>query len=237
MGFLQDNLLPFFKKSQLAFVESYKEAEDVYTFLFEKEKELTWKPGQYGLFSITHKKIKNGTRPLSVASAPSENVVRITTTIKEQPSEFKTALLELKKGMSVVMRGPVGPFYLNDQRSPSLLIAGGIGITPFRSLIKQLEAERGGDKDPISLLYLDSNESYLYKEELDAIASRIPIKITYLASRDDLHQEIDAFTSSHRNDGHYYMAGPKAMVESMSSYLQTKQVPKQRIKKDAFFGY
>ena len=89
---------------------------------------------------ITHKKIKNPTKPFTVASAPTENVVRLTMRIGDNPSDFKKAMLELKQGMKVKMSGPVGSFYLKDN-NPSLLIAGGIGITPFRSILKQVEAE------------------------------------------------------------------------------------------------
>ena len=59
MSFFKD-AIAIFKKRELAFIESYKESENVYTFLFEKEKDVTWKAGQHGLFTITHKKIKNG---------------------------------------------------------------------------------------------------------------------------------------------------------------------------------
>lgn len=236
MGFLQDNLLPFFKKRDLIFVESYKESEDVYNFLFKREKDVTWKAGQYGLFSITHKSIKNATRPFSVASAPAENHIRITTTIRDNPSEFKQAMLELTQGMTINMRGPVGPFYLSDN-SPSLLIAGGIGITPFRSIIKQIEAEGNGAGKQIDLLYMNSNKSYLYKEELDAMADRTSINITYLDSRDDLHKQMDRFIATHKNKGKYFIAGPKSMVGSIVLHLQNNQISKGNIKKDAFFGY
>lgn len=69
MSFFQD-MFSVFKKRELSFVESRKESEDVYSFLFEREKDLTWKAGQYGLFSITHKTIKNPTKPFSLAAAP-----------------------------------------------------------------------------------------------------------------------------------------------------------------------
>ena len=152
MSFFQDTL-SIFKKRDLLFLESYKESEGVYTFLFKKEKDLTWKAGQHGLFSITHKKIKNSTKPFTVASAPTENVVRLTMRIGENPSDFKKAMLELKQGMKVKMSGPVGSFYLKDNK-PSLLIAGGIGITPFRSILKQVEAEWNGiEKQIESSLY------------------------------------------------------------------------------------
>ena len=109
MSFIKD-ILSIFKKSELPLLESYKESEDVYTFLFEKEKDLTWKAGQHGLFRITHKKIKNPIRPFSVASAPTEDVVKITIGINDDPSDFKKAMLELKQGMKVSMSGPVGSF-------------------------------------------------------------------------------------------------------------------------------
>lgn len=232
MGFFQDNLVPFFKKRELQFIESYKESDDVYTFVFEKGEDLTWKAGQYGLFTITHKSIKNGTRPFSVSSAPSEDVVRITTRIGEQRSEFKSSLLELTQGMKITMRGPVGPFYLKDD-SPILLIAGGIGITPFRSILKQI----GEAEIQIHLLYLDGKKEYLFKDELDEMAKRAQVSVTYLNSRDELHQEIHKFSTLHKDNGKYYVAGPKSLVESVSSYLQSNQVSKRNIKKDAFFGY
>ncbi len=234
MSFFQDTL-SIFKKNELLFLESYKESEEVYTFLFEKEKDLTWKAGQHGLFTITHKKLKDSIRPFSVASAPTENVVKITTSIKDTPSEFKKAMLELEKGMKIKMSGPVGTFYLKDN-SPALLIAGGIGITPFRSIVKQIEAERNGAEKQINLLYMDSKQSYLYQDELDGIANNTSIRITYLESRNDLHQEIDKFTTLYKTNGKYFIAGSKSMVESISTYLKNNNVSKRNIKKDAFLG-
>ena len=235
MSFFQDTL-SIFKKRELLFLESYKESEDIYTFLFEKEKSLTWKAGQHGLFNIIHKKIKNAIRPFTVASAPTENVVRLTMRISDNPSDFKKAMLELKQGMKIKLSGPVGNFYLKDN-SPSLLIAGGIGITPFRAILKQIEAEGSSIEKPINLLYLDSNKSYIYKNELDRIANNTSINVTYLDSRNDLHQEIDKFNSLYKNNGKYFIAGPKSMVEDVSTYLQNNNVSKRNIKKDAFFGY
>jgi predicted ferric reductase len=235
MSFLQD-ILPVFKKRELLFLESYKESDNVYTFLFEKEKDLTWKAGQHGLFNITHKSIKKPTRPFTVASAPKENVVKITMSLSDNPSDFKKAMLDLKQGMKVSMSGPVGSFYLKDN-TPSLLIAGGIGITPFRSIVKQIESEGNGIDKPIHLLYMDSKKSYIYKDEIDEITNNTSISVTYLDSRNDLHQEIDKFTSLYKNNGTYYIAGSKSMVDSISSYLRNHNIPKRNIKKDTFFGY
>jgi len=233
MGFFQD-MIAVFKKRQLVFIESYKESDDVYTFVFEKEKDLTWKAGQHGLFSISHKKVKNPTKPFTIAAAPSENVLKLTMKINDNPSDFKKAMLELKQGMTIGMSGPLGSFNVNDDR-PTVLIAGGIGITPFRSIVKKIEAEGKGNKKPIHLLYMDSEKSYLFKDELDA--DNASISTTYLDSRDNLHQEINKLANLYQNNGQYLIAGPKSMVDSISSYLQNNSISKRNIKKDAFYGY
>ncbi|WP_342506446.1 FAD-dependent oxidoreductase [Sporosarcina sp. FSL K6-2383] len=236
MSFFRDTL-SIFKKRDLIFLESYKESEGVYTFLFQKEKDVTWKAGQHGLFSITHKKVKNSTKPFTIASSTVENVVRITTRIGDNPSDFKKAMLELKQDMTIRMAGPVGGFYLEDNNNPSLLIAGGVGITPFRAILKQVEADWNTNEKQINLLYMDSGNSYLFKDELDRIARKSSINITYLDSRDDLHEEVDKFISLYKDNANYFIAGSKSMVNSMSTYLQGKKISKRNIKKDSFFGY
>ena len=235
MSFFSD-FISVLKKRELVFIENRKETNEVYSFFFEKAKDLNWKAGQYGLFSIVHKNVKNPTKPFSLASAPAEDIVRITTVIRDDPSEFKKALLELSPGMKVKMSGPLGAFSLQDN-NPSLLIAGGIGITPFRSIVKQIEAEGRGNESQIHLMYMDSRKSYLYKDELDRIADETSIRVSYLDSRDDLTREIDKFIAAHQNNGKYFVAGSKSMTNEISSYLQNHNISKRNVKKDAFFGY
>ncbi|MGM0838371.1 MAG: FAD-dependent oxidoreductase [Bacillota bacterium] len=231
MSFLKDTF-GIFKKSELTFFKREEEFDGVYTFLFKKEKDLTWHAGQHGLFTISHKKIKNATRPLTVASTSDEDVVKITTGIGVKPSEFKKALLELEEGMKISMNGPVGSFYLKDD-TPKLFIAGGIGITPFRAMFKQMEAKANGAPKQVKLLYLDSGKSYLYKDEFDQSPS---MDVTYLASRDELYLEMDKFITSNNNNASYFIAGSKSMVDSITSHLKSKGISKRNIKKDAFMG-
>jgi len=235
MSFIQD-MLSVFRKRELRLIERRKEADGVYTFVFEKDQDLTWKPGQYGLFSIAHKSVKNGTKPFSLASVPAENVVAVTTRIGDSPSAYKQAMLGLEPGMTVKMGGPVGGFGLQDGR-PSLLIAGGIGITPCRSILKQIASEGNSGKQDLTLLYMDSDRRYIYKDELDEIARQASVPIAYLDAREDLHQAIDTFAASHKNDGSYLVAGPKSMVDAVNDYLLQQHIAKRNIKKDAFWGY
>lgn len=140
-------------------------------------------------------------------------------------------MLELQPGMKIKLGGPVGSFHL-DQENASLLVAAGIGITPFRSILKEMTSSG----KPIHLLYLDSKKSYLFQDELDAMAKLASVHVTYLGSRDELEQEMVKFISRHKDQGKYFVAGPKSMVESISNFLQNQNISKQNIKKDAFFG-
>ncbi len=234
MSFLKD-ALAVFKKNELSFLEKRRESGDVYTFLFEKNDELTWHAGQYGLFTVMHKKIKYATKPFSIASSPAEGVVRITTGTGQQPSEFKQALLELEQGMKIRMSDSVGSFYLKGG-GPALLIAGGIGITPFRAMVKQLETEGGGTGKQVKLLYLDSRRNYLFQPELDEAVSRGVIDAAYLATRDELYEEIERFANVRQENGDYYIAGSKSMVDSMVDHLGGKGVSKRNVHKDTFTG-
>src|SRR5690625_3833476 len=156
MGFVKD-IFGIFKKWELLFIEYYQESENVYTFVFEKDANVTWKPGQHGLFHITHKSFKNPTRPFCISTVPIENKIKITTRIDEHPSDFKKAMLDLETGMTMKVNGLVGSFYLKDH-CPSVFIAGGMGITPFRSMLKQIDVEALNQK--IKLLYIHSSKEY-----------------------------------------------------------------------------
>lgn len=226
MSFLKD-ALSIFKKSELVFIEKVKESQRVYSFLFKKDQDLTWKPGQHGLFTITHKKIKNHTKPFTVSSIPSEGVVRLTTTIGENPSDFKQALLELKPGMKINMSGPVGSFYLKEE-SPALFIAADIGITPFRAIIKQIEGENIGKQ--VKLLYFDSENMHIYKVDFNNV------DVDFIKTKEQLLQEINIFKEKHKEKGQYFVAGSKDAVNMVVEHLKSKNIDKRAIKKDVFVG-
>ncbi|GAE28679.1 FAD-dependent oxidoreductase [Halalkalibacter hemicellulosilyticus] len=234
MAFFQD-MVSIFKKRELPFIESVQETEGVYTFRFKKKEDVTWKAGQHGLFTITHQKIKDHTRPFTIASIPKENMIQLTMNVSDQPSEFKKAMLSLENGDTIKMAGPVGSFYLKED-TPTVLIAGGIGITPFRSMIKQIEADNRS-RTQIQLLYLESTKAHLFQEELDDLAKKTSVQVTYLDQRDDLNKALDMCISEYSNNGHFFVAGPKSMVAATTTYLQKKNIRKRHIKKDTFYGY
>jgi len=235
MGFLGD-FMSIMRKRDVVLIESRQEAEDVYTFTFDQPEGLSWRAGQYALFTITHAKVKAGTKPFSIASSPQEGVIRLTTRIGARPSDYKQALRSLKPGMTVKMSGPVGSFGLTGAR-PALLIAGGIGITPYRSILPHLAEASQPVQGPLQLLYLDSDKAFVHHDTLAELARSIPLQIVCLDERDKLEQEIGRFAKQYGDRADYLIAGPKPFVDSLTASLQQQGVAKARIKKDAFFGY
>ena len=220
---------------EIIFKEVIQESEEVYTFLFDTCEPLNWKAGQHAMFIIKHTKIKKGIRPFSIASSPLENKIMISTKIGKQPSDYKKALLEIKVGMKMVLRGPMGGFFM-DYSKPTCFVAGGIGITPFRSMLKEIVMSKNDFKGKIDLLYINSTGKFLYENELKTFAKDNHIKIDLFTDRDQLTKSIKEMAINNK-DIKYYLAGPKQMNDSIKSTLRGLSVNKKNIRADTFLGY
>ena len=233
MGFLKD-AAAVFKKKKLVFKERRQIGGDVYTFRFEKPEELSWRAGQHGLFTITHKKVKPPTKPFTISSSPREDVIEMTTRIDDRPSDYKQALLELEPGMEMTMSGPVGSFHTDDGER-MVFIAGGIGITPFHAMLRELsDADIRAETPPI-LLYVDGEGRFTYSEELSVITDRGIAEVHFIESSEELHKELELLEGTDVEN--YLIAGPYSMVESVSKHLVGTGVPKKNIRKETFIGY
>src|SRR5690606_32119194 len=120
------------------------------------------------------------------------------------------------------------------ENQPTLLIAGGMGITPFRSILNEVEAKGNRDIKNIILLYMSSEKAFLFRDEF---ARKEFVNVEYLDSREDLHLLIDEFINIHNNKGKYFISGSQSMVDSVSTYIKNKNISKRNIKFDYFYGY
>jgi predicted ferric reductase len=135
----------------LALLEKRKfEGTDVMSFRFSKKEKqqqgiennkqssfLDYTAGQYAFFDIggVHNDPKGPIRHFTISSSPTEDFIMITTRIRDSP--YKKRLSSLEEGTIVKVRGPQGKFILHDDYSkPAVFLSGGIGVTPFRSMIK-----------------------------------------------------------------------------------------------------
>jgi len=214
----------------LKFVRSYDEIGNIRTFVFEKSN-LTWQPGQYQAYNL----LQLGDDPeknehwFTIASAPSEGEIHISTRVTN--SDFKQTLNSLQLGDTVETHDLEGDFTWNDEQ-PVVLVAGGIGVTPFRSMLVERDVE--GQKIPATLLYYGRDDNFAFRGEFDAIAAKHPeLTINYLPGQPITADSI-LETAPDAARCITYLSGPEPMVEAVGEALKAKGV---NLKQDWFPGY
>ena len=143
------------------------EGTDIMTFKFTKEGYPEYKAGQFAFFPLdnVNNDSRGPVRHFSLASSPTEDFLIISTRIRDSP--YKQQLSTIQEGEQVKVSKARGNFLLHDDYSKhTIFLSGGIGVTPFRSMIKYAT-----DKQlPIKITMFDSNRSQqniLYKDEFD----------------------------------------------------------------------
>ena len=215
------------------------EISDIKTFVFEPETPISWKAGQYLIYSLPHKNedLRGKMRFFTISSSPFEKKPSITTRIsKNKISSFKKALDNLKIGDMIFAKGPDGDFVVDDAKNKHIFIAGGIGITPFISIIKQLN----NDSSPINvtLLYANKNQDIPFRDELEKIVKAHPeFKIRYFISPERIDDNSLKNLIKNFKKPIFYVSGPDPMVEQTEKLLLELGVKKANIKSDYFSGY
>ncbi len=231
--------------------ESRWVAEGTWAFHFEKPQDFRFKAGQsvdITLIDPPETDEEGNTRAFSLTSAPFENELAIATRLRK--SAFKRVMKELAPGSTVRIDGPFGSFTLhNDASRPAVFLAGGIGITPFMSMIKHACHERL----PHRLFLFYSNprpEVAAFLGELSELEAnhpnfRLVCTMTQMAQSDrpwtgetarlgfDLVRKF--LTEAERPI--YYSAGPPSMVAAMRKMLNDSSVDDDDIRTEDFPGY
>jgi len=224
---------------KLRLIEKHNITSDVVSFVFEPEEPVSWQAGQYFHYLLPHDKEdeRGHERWFTNSAAPSEKHIMITTRItSEKGSSFKQALLNLEPGSEVEADGPKGSFVVDDPVRNYIFVAGGIGVTPFRSIL--VEASDQNQQLKVDLLYGNRAGEIPFKEELENLASKNPsLKIEYITDP----QRIDAELIKERVDTTenplVYISGPKPMVIDLAEKLKSLGVSEDIIKTDNFPGY
>lgn len=223
-----------FNKRTLVLQEIIRESENIYSFIFKPAVPCTWKAGQHGVFYFPHTKIKAKTwRAFSIASSPEESVIRISTIITENPSDFKKQLLLLEQGDTLMMNGPFGEFHMSKKTEQIVGIAGGIGITPFRALCKSI-AEGSSTNVKLTLIY-SAIGSYTYKKEFDILAQNPAIEIIYTTTPEEVNAVLHKQIALHSNNASYFVSGSPGMIGAIRKTLATNGIT--HIVSDPFKGY
>ncbi len=224
---------------KLTLINKIQESKDIYTFVFEPENPITWKAGQHIFLNIPHENPdeRGEIRHFTISSAPFEKDLFITTKFDfEKGSSFKKALLKLNQGDSIEGFNLGGNFIIKDLKSKYVFIAGGIGITPYRSILMDLVNE-GGLPDVV-LFYCSKAEGFIFTDILDEIKKKYDQLVVHFVIEPQLiNGEIIKEKALDFNDRIFYISGPMVMVKIVEEILLKLNIGKSNIVKDYFPGY
>ncbi|OGD84740.1 hypothetical protein A2165_03165 [Candidatus Curtissbacteria bacterium RBG_13_40_7] len=223
----------------LKLVDKRREVSGVYSFVFKNDEPFKWRAGQFLMYFLDHANAdeRGRRRYFTIASAPFENVIILTTRfINEGGSSFKKALLDMPLDSTIYAEGPRGSFVVDDSDQSYVFIAGGIGITPFRSILLELDHK----KLPINviLLYASGTRDFVYKKELEQLAKKHPsLKIQYIIFPDRIDESAIKKNVGDLQKPFCYISGPKPMVQEFENLLPKMGMPQEHLKRDYFPGY
>lgn len=214
---------------------------DIYDFILEPNSKFSFTPGQYMEFTLPQKKIdsRGMRRYFSLASSPTEYYLRLGVKFNELPSSFKKSLLEMNTGDIITASNIDGDFTLPNNRNIKLaFLAGGIGITPFRSIFKDLIDTY--EKRDIVLIYSNKNESEIvYKDIFEKASQEFDTKIFYVNTSIDGHVTDQTIKNNIPDwkERTFYISGPHGMVVAFEDTLKNMGVKKNKIVVDYFPGF
>lgn len=207
---------------------------DYYIVKIKNDAGLTWVPGEHGIYTLPNKQIEGRKyRLFSVASIPEEGFLLIGTRTGKETSSFKKTLVNMRPGEKITIRGPFGWMKVKDETSPIVMFASGVGITPFRALLKQLEFDT---RRPIEVVY-SSSKYYLFGEEIEKIVQNNPmIHLHKMTSREETTAKLDELALKYGDTAYYFNSGSPAVLKFVKKRYREKGISKKRIVSDTFFG-
>lgn len=233
-------------KFETKFLHSEQEAYDTRSFYFMRPKGFDYEAGQYIRLVLEDAIGEKDSRYFTLSSAPFEPTLKITVRIKA--TRYKEALYNLIAGDLVTFYGPIGLFH--EATSPThdyIMLAGGVGVTPFYSMLKQVRH----DLTPIRALLLTSykrENDIVFKDELLEIAGdsggRIKVWNTLTQpNKKELHQQLGHIQDQWKlvtdevrrmEDPIFMLAGSENFIIDIYSYLLELGIMREKIYTERF---
>ena len=194
---------------------------------------IPFKSGQFAFVEVQGKGWSEP-HPFTISSAPREDRLRFT--LKVLGDWTRKVREELKPGGEVIVRGPYGCFDSTKGRQKQIWLAGGIGVTPFLSKIRDMDSD---DDREVTLVYAVREEKEaLFLEELDQHAAKLPnLKIVSLYSNKGEFARVDIMKTKidgALSDYDFFLCGPKPMLKGLIKDLKAARVPSNSIHTEAF---
>src|SRR3989338_5393293 len=218
------------------------ETKDTFTLVLKSEKAFSFKAGQFCFLRLNKDKLYTR-NPFTISSSPKEATMCFTVKLE---GRFTKTLSELKKGEEVIIDGPFGIFTIEDEQKNLVFIAGGVGITPFMSMIKDKTIADNQIQNIILLYGSRTKEEIICKEWLDSI-KKDWFKKAYVLSNNHSFSGIYKYETGHINkeiikkyvenidNSMFYICGPEIMKNNLKKILNKLGVNKQNIMIEDFF--
>lgn len=219
--------------------EVRKESASAWTLVFEGDHG-PYKPGQFMIVQLRRKGTVSESHPFTLSSSPTQEKLAITV---KAVGDFTSTLNQTKVSDFGYLEMPYGVFsFLNSKGKDFVFIAGGIGITPFISMLRYMHDK--ASRNPVLLLWANrTEEEILFRQELEKLAETWPsLRIVHILSRQDSWQgekgHIDGeMLSKYVRDferPHFFICGPPLMMEDVERALRRFGVPRKRIHAERF---
>ncbi|HEU5004579.1 MAG TPA: hypothetical protein VFT49_00650 [Candidatus Saccharimonadales bacterium] len=224
------------RRFQFSFIHKVKDAEGIYSYVFSAPKNFNFKAGQYMEWTLKQAKSdsRGNRRYLTISSSPTEKQVMFTVKLPSKPSAFKQQLEQLKPGDPILASYLTGSFTLPEDTTRKLaFIAGGVGITPFRSMSKYLVDQN--QKRDVGLIYAVSK-----KEEIafrKVFTDLEPLGLKALCTTSAITKQTIARSLPDYHERTFYISGSQAFTEFIRLHLTELGISQSRIKTDFFPGY
>jgi ferredoxin-NADP reductase len=255
LAMLAGNLFAFLVSPKVALGVRLKRkvqlAPDVYDFIFARPPRMAFAPGQYMEWTLGHREAdsRGNRRYFTLASSPTEPELRLGVKFYKRSSSYKQAMLAMTPGSEIVANQLAGDFVLPAEKQQKLIfLAGGIGITPFRSMLQYLLDT--GERRPIVLFYANKTvDDILYREVFDRAQRELGIEVIYTLTNarnlpaswqgrvGRLSPQLIRAVVPDFKDCLFYISGPSSMVNSFKGLLRDLGIRGAHIKTDFFPGF
>lgn len=228
-----------FRRNIFEFIRKEKEVDDTYSFYLKPLKSFKFKAGQHIILTVPHENPddRGESRYFSISSAPFEQYIRISMRFfGTQSSTFKKALFNLEPGIPLQAQGPFGNFIVTNPKRAHVFLAGGIGVTPFRSILLDLDHK----KLPIKaeMLYANSDENIVFTNELEGLETQhVGFDVHYFRGDRRLVKEDIVEHAGKLHNPIYFISGSPSFIETFRGYLKEIGVNSKNIRFERFKAY
>lgn len=221
-------------------------AADSYDFVFSAPRRLAFEAGQYleWTLPVPRGDTRGNRRYFTVASAPTEKDIRLGVKFNREPSAFKRALARMRPGDTIHAGQLAGDFTLpRDTEEKLAFIAGGVGITPFRSMLRHMMDDRQ-TRDTVVLYAVERRDDIAYRDVLDEAERTLGVQTIYAVAEGARGGEHPGYIDEalirravpDHDERTFFVSGPPAMVNAVRKTLRRLGVHRRRIRVDFFPG-